>query len=420
MIYMNNAATSYPKAPGVGQAVVGHLDAIPEAAGRAIDREESDGVFGGEPGGAFCGETVGACGEVPGGDGLGSDRKPMKELTCREQLAKLLGLQNADRIIYAANATAALNIGLLGFPWHCNNERRDVVLTTNAEHNSVLRPLYLLKKHGILDYYLLPVEADGRIDPDAWQEALWRYRPRMAVFTHGSNVTGAVNPVRELAAMAAEAGCVVFLDASQTMGIVPVRPEEWQIDMMAFTGHKYLLGPQGTGGLYVSERISLEPVFSGGTGIHSDEDEMPAALPLRLEAGTHNGPSFAGLSEALRWQEQNPPDLERMISYIDEIQQKLIRWGYRVVDVRGERTPILAFSSPVFDPESIGEILYGSYDIICRTGLHCAPKILTSIGAGDGGGTVRISLSRFTTREEVDILLEALAEIGRAHETLGL
>lgn len=379
MIYMNNAATSYPKPYGVVQAVSERIGSLPGAAGRA--------VYGG-------GKT---------------------QISCRRRIADLLKIENENRIVYTSNATAALNIGILGFPWR----KGDVVITTEAEHNSVLRPLYRLKKQGVIDYHILPVGQDGRVSMETWKMALSEFHPRMAVFTHASNVTGAVHDVRELTAIMSTANCKVFLDASQSLGIVPVYPEEWGVDLVAFTGHKYMLGPQGTGGLYVAESVDLEPVFTGGTGIHSDQDEMPETLPLRLEAGTPNEPSFEGLNAALEWQEKHPVCLESIVKYINEIQDQLLRWGYRVVTVEGVRTPVISFASPVYLPDELGEILYGSYDIICRVGLHCAPKILKGIGA-EAEGTVRISLSRFTTREEVDVLLEALEEIGKEHGTMDL
>lgn len=374
MIYMNNAATSYPKPPCVAEAAAKALCSLPGGANRAMQR------------------------------------KDQRQASCRRHLADLMGIRDEKRIVYTANATYALNIGILGFPW----KQGDIVITTMAEHNSVLRPLYFMKKQGIIDYKLLPVEKDGRVSRKVWKEALMKWQPRMAVILHGSNVTGAVNPIRELAKEAAGTGCTVFLDASQTLGLVPVLPQEWNVDMVAFTGHKYLLGPQGTGGLYISENVDLEPVFTGGTGIHSESDEMPLDMPLRLEAGTANEPSFAGLNAALQWQEENPIHLDQILDYVREIEDKLLKWGYQVIRAEGERTPVLSFASPAYEPEEIGEILYGSYDIICRVGLHCAPKILEGIGAG-ARGTVRISLSRFTTRQEVDVLLEALEEIGKDH-----
>lgn len=378
MIYMNNGATSYPKPDCVAEAMAACVRALPGAANR----------------------SMGGVAETE---------------SCRTYLARLMKISDETRIVYAMNATMALNMALLGFPW----KQGDMVISTTAEHNSVLRPLYKLKKEGVIDYVLLPVEKDGRVSERVFLNALKQYRPRMAVLTHASNVTGGVHDVQKMAVHARAHHCVFLLDASQTLGMIPVYPERWGIDMAAFTGHKYLLGPQGTGGLYVSPQIALHPVLVGGTGIHSDEEEMPAHMPLHLEAGTPNEPSFAGLLAALKWGEEHPVDLRQTLLFIKEIKEKLKQWGYQVTEAEGDCTPVLSFASPVYTPEEMGDILLQSYDIICRTGLHCAPKILEGIGA-DRHGTVRISLSRFTTQEEVDVLLQALEEMGKDHVSISV
>lgn len=370
MIYMNNAATSFPKAPGVAEAVRDALMRLPGASHRA--------VYG-------AGES-------------GKD--------CRRRIADLMEITDESQIVYAMNSTMGLNMALLGFRW----EPGDVVLTTEAEHNSVLRPLYQLQKHGKITCHIMPVNQEGRITPEVFQNALEALHPRMAVLVHGSNVTGAINDMETLAAIAKPYGTCIVLDASQTLGLVPVLPEKWGVDMVAFTGHKYMLGPQGTGGLYVNKRIALEPVLTGGTGIHSDEDEMPEEMPVRLEAGTQNEPSFAGLAAALAWQEEHPVQLASILTHIHRIEAVLEEHGYWYPKITGARTPVLAFESPQYAPEDVGGILYDSYDIISRTGLHCAPKLAKHVGIGKKG-SVRISLSRFTTKAEVDVLIEALREM---------
>lgn len=367
MIYLNNAATSWPKASGVADALAAAINSPPEGAGRA---------------------NIGVGGEAD----------------CRELLARLLSVSDPRRIIYASNATHALNMAILGFPWRPD----DVAVTTAAEHNSVLRPLHLLQKQGkIAKYVVLPVDEAGRVPAQEWREAMSGIRPRLAAFTHASNVSGAVNDAQTMTAEAHAVGACVLVDASQTIGLIPVKPELWGADLLALTGHKYLLGPQGTGALYVGPETGLDPVFSGGTGIHSDEYEMPRELPLRLEAGTGNSHSFAGLKAALEWAEANPLDQTRLHSLDDRIEATLTGFGYRPIRVKNPRTPIIAFTSPRYSAEDIGEMLYCSYGIVCRTGLHCAP------GYPDCGGTVRLSLSRFTTDIEIDELLFALREIHR-------
>ena len=365
MIYLNNAATSWPKAPGVAEAVSNSLIHLPGDENRA-SAEISSGA---------------------------SD--------CRGLLASLLGVSDPRRLVLTSNATQALNIAMLGFPW----KRGDRVLTTQAEHNSVLRPLYHLKKQGIIDYIVLPVEADGSVDPIKWKEALGEIKPRLVVFTHASNASGAVNNAAMLSALAKDAGAFVLIDASQTLGLIPVAPAKWGADMLAFTGHKYLLGPQGTGGLYISSELELAPVFTGGTGIHSDQDEMPLALPMRLEAGTGNSHSFAGLSAAIKYTENNPVDLSALFARLTRLEAGLSLAGMKPIKVQGTRTPVVAAVSPLYSADVLGEILSG-FDIICRTGLHCAPFY-----PNISGGTIRFSLSRFTTDEEINQTIDALREV---------
>ena len=366
MIYLNNAATSWPKAPGLSRAVADAVEGPPGDAGRSTG----------------------------GGSGLDG---------CRARLSRLLGAAEPQRIILTANATQALNIALLGFPW----KPGDTVITTQAEHNSVLRPLYRLKKLGIINYIALPVSPDGRVCMDVWVSAMREYRPRMAVFTHASNASGAVNDALALARSAKEeSAAAVLIDASQTAGVLPVTPDIWGVDMAVFTGHKYLLGPQGTGGLYAAPGVRLDPVYTGGTGIHSDEDEMPTQLPMRLEAGTGNEHSFAGLSFALEYQDRCPVDMDEILPRLHRLEEGMISIGMKVIAVDGVRTPVVSAVSPAYPSGIVGEMLASSYDIICRTGLHCAP-----LYPDIPGGTLRLSLSRFTTDDEIDETLEALREI---------
>ena len=370
MIYMNNAATSWPKPPCVAQAVEEAIRLLPGSANRGGLKKKDD------------------------------------MWTCRSYLAEMMQISNPSRISLGANATYALNEAIQGFPF----QKGDVVLTTLAEHNAVLRPLYRLERQGIIHTVFVPVEPDGRLNPSTWWEYLEEYHPRMAVFTHASNVTGAVNDAQTLTRLAKEKNAAVLLDASQSLGVVPVLPELWSVDYLAFTGHKYLLGPQGTGGLYVAQQETLEPVYVGGTGIYSDEPEMPREMPLRLEAGTPNEHSYAGLAAALQWAKEHPVNGVSLQMKTEETARRMEEAGARVVEVRGERTPVIAFDLPGWEAMDVGDVLLDSYDILCRTGLHCAPKILSSIGA-PATGTVRISLSRFTTEEEIDTLITAIGEL---------
>ncbi len=367
-IYMNNAATSWPKPPEVAEAMAEAVKALPGAANRG-GLSDFD-VFG----------------EV------------------RKELALLMGVPHPEQIALGCNSTWGLNQAIFGYPLQAG----DTVLYTGAEHNAVLRPLYRLEKRGIRTVEV-PVNGAGRMEPADWERAVKEYRPRLCIFTHASNVTGAVNDVMSLTSVSKEAGADVLLDVSQTLGCVPVRLSEWGVDMAAFTGHKYLLGPQGTGGLYVRPGLSLSSHMVGGTGVKSDLREMPEEMPLRLEAGTGNEPSYHGLLAALIWNREHPADRKQGEAVFRKLTEGLSGLGCLVILPGGETTPVVSFSIPGVSAGEAADILTGSYDIILRAGLHCAPDIMEDIGMA--GGTLRLSLSRFTSEEEVDAVLSAIRDI---------
>lgn len=366
-VYLNNAATAWPKAPQVDEAVAASIERLPFHAGRA----------------GFSGP------DVPG--------------ECRRLLARLLQIQEPSRIVFCPNATHALNIALQGMRW----QPGAAVVTTAAEHNSVLRPLYYLAKTRGINVHFIPVDKMGRVSTAAWAAAMRQIKPQLAVFTHASNVTGAVNDAALLARLAREAGAVTLLDASQSLGIIPVLPAAWAIDMVAFTGHKYLLGPAGTGGLYIAPATELEPVWVGGTGIHSDLEEMPPVMPARFEAGTPNDPAFAGLAAAVAWASQCQADAAALLARTERLASGLAAAGARVITVDAPRTPVISFTLPHWEVEDAGDVLHKSFGIVCRTGLHCAPRIHSCLGTAPAG-TIRFSLSRFTTEVEINYCLEAI------------
>ena len=282
------------------------------------------------------------------------------------------------------------------------------MLSTRAEHNAVLRPLRVLEQKGIR-VRKLPVDAVGRVSVSQWKQALEAAHPRLCILNHASNVTGAVNDVPALAGAAKEAGADFLLDVSQTLGCIPVELEQWKVDMAAFTGHKYLLGPQGTGGIYVREGLELTPHMVGGTGVMSDLKEMPREMPLHLEAGTGNEPSFHGLLAALRWRKQHPLDQKALSGRTRRLTDGLVKLGCRVILPGEPSTPVVSFVIPGVASSDAADILTGSYDIVLRSGLHCAPEIMEGIGMA--GGTLRFSLSRFTTEEEVEQVLQAVRDV---------
>ncbi|MDD4692383.1 aminotransferase class V-fold PLP-dependent enzyme [Eubacterium aggregans] len=370
-IYMNNAATSWPKPPGVAQAMYESIIALPGAANRG---------------------------------GLSAFNLPGM---VREALARVLGVTHPAQVVLTANATHALNLAIFGMAL----PRGAVVLTTMAEHNSVLRPLYTRNQKDGIRRVLVRTDYQGRVSLRDWRAALEAHHPAMVVFTHASNVTGAVNEVSELAALARGAGAVTLLDASQTAGWIPVKAEAWGMDMVAVTGHKYLLGPQGTGALYVAPGLALHPHLVGGTGIHSDEEEMPQEMPLHLEAGTPAEPALAGLLAALCWAEANPLDLKTENEKIVLTQTLLEEAGAEVVAVQGERMPVISFMVPGYSAEEAGDILSMADDIHLRTGLHCAPLVFAGLPGLAHKETIRISLSRFTTEAEIRELAQAVQAV---------
>ena len=368
IIYLNNAATSWPKPGCVAEAVKKALQSPPGSMHRG-GLEDFD-VFG----------------------------------AVRQKLARLLGVPNPDGIALGANATWGLNLAIHGI----RLREGDVVVATKAEHNSVLRPLHAREKTDGIRVICLDTDRTGRVPLPAWEKAMKEFRPRLAIFPHASNVTGAVHDAAAMAAMAKSAGAAVLLDASQSLGWIPVEAGAWGIDLVAFTGHKYLLGPQGTGGLYVGRNLELQPWLQGGTGIRSDLEDMPEEMPLRLEAGTGNEPSFHGLLAALEWAEEHPLDRRSAQALMGRLRQGLEEAGAHVIVPEGAATPVASFTLPGESVADVGYMLEESYDILCRTGLHCAPLLFPCLGVPE---TVRISLSRFTRAEEVDAVIEAAKDI---------
>lgn len=367
MIYLNNAATSWPKPPCVAEAVSNAIAKRPGAAHRGgIDDFD---VF----------QAV------------------------RDGVSRLLKVSDPSRIALGPNASWGLNLAIFGFPFVPG----DTVVTTRAEHNSVLRPLWRLESEGRIKTVYLDTDGFGRVDPELWNKAMQKYRPKLAVFTHASNVTGAVNDAPALIEAAHAVNASVLVDVSQTLGYLDFRSTLTDADMIAFTGHKYLLGPQGTGGLYVRCGLTLSPHLVGGTGIKSDMDTMPEEMPLHLEAGTGNEPGFHGLLAALDWAKQNPLDEDGCLKRLTRLREGLSRAGANVISPEGDTTPVVSFTVPSMACSELGFMLNESCGVCCRTGLHCAPKIFSCLGVPE---TVRFSLSRFTTDDDIDFALRSLED----------
>jgi selenocysteine lyase/cysteine desulfurase len=371
-VYLNNAASAHPRAPGVAEAV---RDALL----RPVD--------------------------VPGRSGAaGVD----VQADCRDRLASLLGCGEPARIVLTTNATHALNIAIFGL----GLKPGDLAVTTVTEHNSVLRPLNHLKSRGVR-VVIIGLDSTGGLDASAFDAAL-ASGPALVVVNHGSNVTGRINDVGRWFEKARDGGAVTLLDASQTIGSVSVPAVDLHADMVAFTGHKALLGPPGTGGLYVRPGLDLSPLIVGGTGVRSDLPLHPDYMPARLEAGTPNVPALAGLAVALRWLESNGEafrSCERRAAA--RLRHELARVpGARIVDSPADvpRTGVVSFRIDGWSVEECGHVLQESFGVTCRTGLHCAPLIHEALGTAPEG-TVRFGVSGFTTDWQIEAAVAAVRKM---------
>lgn len=326
----------------------------------------------------------------------------------RDRLAKLFHAEDARQIAFTANSTESLNIAIKGIL-----EPGDHVITTVLEHNSVLRPLYEMEKRGV---ELSIVGCDEKGMPDlAQMEQAVKENTKMIICTNGSNLTGNYIDVSVIGDIAHRHGVLFAVDASQTAGVFPIDVQKMQIDILCFTGHKGLLGPQGTGGIYVKEGVKLKPLKTGGSGIQTYSKEHPVQMPTALEAGTLNGHGIAGLYAALGYLEKEG---------IDNIRKKenelMWRFYNGVKDVPGvkvygdysqkERCAIVTLNIGDYDSSEVSDELLMEYDISTRSGGHCAPLMHEALGTVEQGA-VRFSFSHYNTEEEVDTAIRAIHEL---------
>ncbi|MFZ5827488.1 MAG: aminotransferase class V-fold PLP-dependent enzyme [Bacillota bacterium] len=372
MIYLDNAATSWPKPPAVKRAV---LEALDEA---------------GNPGRS--GHAL----------ALASARRV---LAAREALAQLLGAPDPARIALTANATGALNLAITGLL-----RPGDRVVTTAVEHNSVMRPLRALQHQGV-ELEVVRCSPDGRVDPADVARAL-RKKTRLLVATHASNVLGAIQPVNELGRLAREAGTLFLVDASQTAGALEIDLASLPVDLLAFTGHKALLGPQGTGGLYLREGLELEPLTRGGTGSASELEEQPEFAPDRYESGTPNVPGLAGLAAAAEYlvahgvaavRTREVALTERFLAGLREIPGVVV---YGPAEATA-RTGLVSLNLRGVSSSMLSQALEEGFGVLTRAGLHCAPAAHRTAGTYPDG-SVRFSFGAASTSADVDGALEAL------------
>lgn len=378
-IYLDNAATTWPK---------------PESVYAAVDAYQRENG-------------------APAGRSAYADATESERLVAdaRRRVATLIGAEDPRRLLFTANGTDSLNIVLHGM-LHSG----DHVLTTTLEHNSVLRPLRHLEEKGV-EVTRVEGDEEGRISPKSIQKAL-RPHTRLVVMIHASNVTGALQPVEEVAQIARRASVPLLVDAAQTLGQVPINVKQMGIDLLAAPGHKGLLAPLGVGVLYMAEGLEdrIESIRQGGTGSVSEEDRQPSTLPDKYEAGNHNVPALAGLSASAAWLAQQ--GIETIGEHHRNLTSRLIEGLASIEGVtlfgpcHAERqVGLVSFNLAGYDPQELAALLDSAYQIQVRAGLHCAPLVHRSLGTANMGGTVRASFGPFTTDDQIDAVITALREI---------
>lgn len=331
--------------------------------------------------------------------------------TTRKQLTSFFGGTSPDRLCFTNNASDALNILIQGIV-----KNGDHVLSTQIEHNSVIRPLNHLERDRLIRVDYVPVGSDGIVDPDDIIRRI-RTNTRVIVVNHGSNVIGTIQPLGDIGRICSERQMLFIVDTAQTAGLVPIDIDKMHISALAFTGHKSLLGPTGIGGLYVSEGVEIRPTRFGGTGVRSAHPYHLDEYPYRLEVGTLNVLGIAGLHAAQTYLER-----EGIGSIYRHEMELFARLQDGLSEIPGvtlhgstsmkNRIPVLSFTVDGWDPSDVGTFLDVDYNVACRTGLQCAPLIHKSMGTAPRG-TIRFSIGPMTSDRDVDEALYGVAEIAR-------
>jgi len=379
-IYLDNAATSWPKPEAVYQAVERYLRDNGATAGRGVYREavEADRIVE----------------------------------SARMQVARLINAPRPENIVFTLNCTDALNLAIHGLLDHA-----DRVVTTEVEHNSVLRPLRYLREQADVKVDYAPCDEQGVVDVAALRGLCRSSSPGLIAVSHASNVSGAAQPIEEVRRVASECGAILAVDAAQTAGQLPIDVQKLGVDLLAASGHKGLLGPLGTGFLYIAPGMEkkLEPVRQGGTGTRSDDDVQPSGMPDRYESGNANVPGLAGLAAGL--EHLLSEGVETIHAREQRLVQRLMKGLSDLPGIRlygpppGEmRVGLVAFTVEGYDPREFASLLDSNFGIQVRAGLHCAPRIHKRLGAWPTG-TVRMSVGPFTTDEDIELALSAVREI---------
>jgi cysteine desulfurase family protein len=379
-VYLDNAATTWPKPESVYDAVDQFQRNLGAPAGRSAYREAA---------------TV---------------ERMIRD--ARKRVARLINAEHAEQIVFTTNGTDSLNQAIQGIA-----RPGDHVVTSVVEHNSVLRPLRQLQSDHGVEVTRVSCDRQSRIDPGDIQRAL-RGNTRLIALVHASNVTGAVQDVAAVAQLAQQRGIPFLVDAAQSLGHVPIDVQALGIDLLAAPGHKGLLGPLGTGVLYVAPRVQerLRPLRQGGTGTDSNLDRQPDSMPERFESGNHNVPGIVGLRAGITFVEER--GLEALQDHEKKLTEQLLEGLLAVDGVRilgpsdvGQRVGVVSVSVSEYDPQEIASLLDATHSIQVRSGLHCAPCLHESLGTLQLGGAVRFSLGPFNTSEDIQRAVEAMREM---------
>ena len=386
-VYLDNAATTFPKPPEVIRYM--------------CDFYQTRGVN-------------------PGRTGFDLALEAEETLAnARRALTEFFGGSEPNRLVFSHNVTDALNLLISSVL-----TSGDHAITTCLEHNSVLRPMYLHREHGV-EVDFVPFDGDGYVDPDDIASRI-RSNTKLVVMNHGSNVIGTIQPVTEVGRRCRESGVLFAIDAAQTAGLVPIDVDSMNVDVVCFTGHKSLFGPSSTGGMYVGEHVDIKPCRAGGTGVMSALKQQPDAFPWRMEFGTVNTMGVSGLLAAQNWISERG-GVETIFDH-EMCHARRLHEGLSAIDgvrlycadLERDHLPVFVFNIDGLPADQVGTFLDVEHDVITRTGLHCAPLVHEGIGTFDDGGTVRFSPGVFTNDEDVEHAIGAVAETAKyARSKLG-
>ena len=378
-IYLDNAATSFPK---------------PESVYKAVS------------------DTLRNYGSSPGRGGHKMSIQTEKLIfETRERIASFFNIPNSSNVIFTFNVTMGINLALKGFL-----KAGDHVLTSSMEHNAVMRPLKRLENPplGGISKTVVQCSKEGFLNSKDIEREI-KPNTKLIIITHASNVVGTILPIREVGELAKKKGIAFLVDAAQSAGLLPIDVQRDNIDMLGCTGHKSLFGPQGTGFLYIKDGLDIKPLIEGGTGSNSESDEMPDFFPDKFQAGTLNTPGIAGLGAGIEFiQKEGLKNIRaKELHLTTEIMNGLK--NIKGVKLYGslnplDRVAVVSFNIEGKDPADVGNILNEKYDIMSRVGLHCAPNAHRTIGTFPEG-TVRVSVGYFNTEGDIDKLIKAVKDI---------